>query len=77
MGCGIQTLSLVQLPLQHLLVPHSIKFSVTSQKYRFNDVYPTRPRSVTDLKLKHNEQNVAFMSLETTRRHISTELSLL
>lgn len=58
---------------------HTIsEFSMTSRKYRFNNVYQTRPCIVTDLKLKHTEQDVAFMSLETTRRHIiSIELSLL
>ena len=41
-------------------------------------MYQTRPRTVTDLKHKHTEQEVDFMSLETTRKHIiSIELSLL
>jgi hypothetical protein len=51
---------------------------MTCWKSRFNNMYQTRTRTVTDLKLKHTEQGVAFMSLETTRRHIiSIELSLL
>jgi hypothetical protein len=79
MGFGDQSWFLFQLPIQLVSVPHMIEeFSMTSQKSRFNNgwgylksaVYQTRPSTVTGLKLMHTEQEVACISLETTRRHI-------
>jgi len=47
-------------------------------RLRVNNVHQTRPCTVTDLKLKHTEQDVAFLLLVTTIRHIiSIELNLL